>query len=946
MPTLSLRRARWVAFLVATLAALAITSPASAAPPAKGYTCEAKGLTGELGASIGLPLEAIPLIGAGDMNEPCVDDATAPLNDILALLDPLGIEVGAIVGTTTNQPTRGVSEQEPVSRVDIADLDISLLGAADIIRVDAVESEASARCVAGNLQLDATSRVDGIEVFGNPIDPLDLTQPVVEISGGLASLPLVNIIVRLYPNDEVRTADSVTRRALRVEVVTVTTLDIPPLPPVPGPEIKLLELTVGETSVRAFGDPCDPATAPTLGVPDVVDREIGADVTAPEGTTITACEFTVTPDGGAAQTVPGVVVGDRCTAPLPAGDFPIGDYTATVSATTATGGTGTSAPGAFTLGGPTVGTPALESGQVVVPVGPGDGQTVDSCTITITPTGGGAAVPLTATFDPLSERCVADLPAGTDPGDYDVAVTVTDSNGDDATGSGTITVPAAPAGPTVGDPVIDGGDVVVPVTPGDGATVTTCEITVTPAGGGATVPVTDVRYDAATDSCVATLPADLDPGDYDVETKVTDSNGDDATGSGTITVPAAPAGPTVGDPEIEDGKVVVPVTPGDGATVTACTITITPKAGGDPIVLTATYDVDSGLCVADLPTDLAPGDYDVTTTVTDSDGNTADGAGTITVPDTSKPAITVGAPIAVERAVGATVTVPDGVTVASCAVSVTPRGGGAETTVDGVYDAGWCVAYLPADQFPDGEYDLVVRITDGDGREFTGSGPVTVASFVAPTAPPTTTPTTPTTPPTSVADAALQCESRQIVLTDVRRSNGRVRLAGATTRANAGKTVQIRFLATGKVAARAKVKADGSFSTTASQPARRYLRTSSRTKYRAQVDGKSSKALRLVRRMDVTSVRRTGSRIRIAGRATAPRMTVRQTVVLKRRIGCNAWRTVGRAKLTASGRFTITVADVAAGQVAAYRAETRVRSARGKTSAVRTYTLPRYVAAR
>ncbi|MGE4426236.1 MAG: hypothetical protein AB7G37_07285 [Solirubrobacteraceae bacterium] len=935
---MSPRRAPWVSFIVAVIAALAFTSPASAAPPTTGYTCETKGLTGSL-LGIPLPLEALSLVGSGDIGEPCVDDETGPLNQILAILNPLGINLDALHGETSNQPTRGVSEQEPVARTEVTDLGVGLtiltVPLAGILQVDAIESRAAARCVAGVQTLESSYNVDGVSILGGaPI--LNLTEPVEVISDAL-NLPLVQLIVRLYPGEEVKTADSVTRRALRVEVVTRSL----------GVETPAVELTVGESRVDVHGTPCDPATAPTLGVPDAIDRVIGADVTAPEGTTITACEFTITPDGGTAQTLAGTYAGGRCTAPLPAADFPVGDYSATVSATTATGGTGTSGPGTFTLGGPTVGTPAIEGGQVVVPVGPGDGGTVTGCTITITPKGGGAAIPLTATYDSITGRCVADLPADLDPGDYDVDTEVTDSNGDSGTGTGEITIPAGPVAPELGTPVRDGDRVVVPVTPGTGG-VLTCEITVKDSGD-ADVAVTGVTYDPVRGACVGDLPADIAPGDYGVDAKVSDGTLED-TAAGTITVPAPADGPTVGDPEIEDGKVVVPVTPGDGATVEACEITVTPAGGGDPVPVTdVRYDADTESCVGTLPDDLAPGDYDVDTKVTDSNGDEATGSGTITIPAVPvKPDIAVGTPIAIERAVGAPVEVPAGVTVASCTVAVTPRGGGAEITVDGTFTDGWCVAYLAPAQFPDGEYDIVVRVTDADDREFTGAGPVTVASFVAPAPTPTPTPIpTPTPDPgAGVAGAALQCESRQVVLTDVRRSGSRVRLAGAADRAHIGKTVQLRFLATGKVVARAKVGKDGLFSATAKRPAKRYLRSSSKTRYQARVAGKSSKALRLVRRMNFTSVRRTGNRIRFKGRASAPRITSRQTVVLKRRVGCGSWKTIGRVKLTSSGRFTKTVADGQGDQAAAYRADTRVRAQSRKRSAVRTYTLPRYVAAR
>ena len=92
----------------------------------------------------------------------------------------------------------------------------------------------------------------------------------------------------------------------------------------------------------------------------------------------------------------------------------------------------------------------------------------------------------------------------------------------------------------------------------------------------------------------------------------------------------------------------------------------------------------------------------------------------------------------------------------------------------------------------------------------------------------------------------------------------RVRLAGFTTREHAGERVAIRFLGTGKVVARPVVAADGGFSATAPMPPAR-LRDTNRARYVAVVGEHRSIALKLMRRVQVTSVRMASGRFAITG---------------------------------------------------------------------------------
>jgi hypothetical protein len=193
-----------------------------------------------------------------------------------------------------------------------------------------------------------------------------------------------------------------------------------------------------------------------------------------------------------------------------------------------------------------------------------------------------------------------------------------------------------------------------------------------------------------------------------------------------------------------------------------------------------------------------------------------------------------------------------------------------------------------------------------------------------------------------VADLALQCTSRRIVLIDVLRSKGRVKLLGAANRRYAGKRVKIRLMATGKVVARPLVRRTGLFTATAKLP-RKKLRGTNRARYQAEIAKEKSLRLKLVRRMLVSSTGVSGKRVTIAGRVVRPLGAPVQRVIVKRRLSCGRYQVIKRFTPPASGRFKITVGGPGSQQAAVYRLQTRVRKFVSNSKLYPTFTLPRYV---
>jgi hypothetical protein len=193
-----------------------------------------------------------------------------------------------------------------------------------------------------------------------------------------------------------------------------------------------------------------------------------------------------------------------------------------------------------------------------------------------------------------------------------------------------------------------------------------------------------------------------------------------------------------------------------------------------------------------------------------------------------------------------------------------------------------------------------------------------------------------------VADLALQCTSRRIVLIDVVRSKGKVRLLGAANRRYAGKRVKLRFTATGKVVARPRVTRSGLFSARVALPPRK-LRATNRARYVAEIAKEKSLRLKLVRRMLVSSTSVKRRKVTITGRIVRPLAAPVQPVVVKRRLSCGRYRVVKRFTPQADGRFRVTLAGPPRSQAAAYRLQTRVRKFVSNAKTFPTFTLPRYV---
>ncbi len=191
----------------------------------------------------------------------------------------------------------------------------------------------------------------------------------------------------------------------------------------------------------------------------------------------------------------------------------------------------------------------------------------------------------------------------------------------------------------------------------------------------------------------------------------------------------------------------------------------------------------------------------------------------------------------------------------------------------------------------------------------------------------------------TAASTALACTTRRLVLTDVVGKGEKVRLLGVADKRYVGRTVKIVFEADGKTAARAKVRANGEFSTTAKTPSKK-LRSSNRARYRAQIGKEKSRNLKLERRLVVDKVRASNGRVRLIGRVTRPLGTPIQTITLTRRVSCKQSEVIKRFKPDAKGRFSVLVTAPKDATAQVYRFKTKVRKTRSNKKLFPTFTLP------
>lgn len=251
-----------------------------------------------------------------------------------------------------------------------------------------------------------------------------------------------------------------------------------------------------------------------------------------------------------------------------------------------------------------------------------------------------------------------------------------------------------------------------------------------------------------------------------------------------------------------------------------------------------------------------------------------------------------------------------------------------------------------------GPQGFTVKVTD-DGtpalsaeRSFTVTLPGPATPTPTPSPQPSASPSPSPTPSGggTANEVVLGCADRRVVLEDVVPAGRRVKLIGVADRSFAGQTVTIVFGPKSKKVATATVQADGSFATSAPLPPAKIRRTNA-ARYQARVGGQSSLALKLLRRMRITTITASGGVVRIKGRVELPLAIKAKDRVIKLQqvVNCKQAETIKRLKPRSNGAFSVSVPAPSGQRAAVYRLQTRVKRNRKSKRIVNTFTLPRAV---
>ncbi|APD85416.1 Ig-like domain repeat protein [Alteromonas sp. Mex14] len=433
------------------------------------------------------------------------------------------------------------------------------------------------------------------------------------------------------------------------------------------------------------------------------------------GSTVT---ITVTDSVGTVQTFTATVDanGDfSADVPNPMAD---GNFDVTATATDAAGNTATdTVSGDINSAAPTLSLDPLGSGNDTTPTISGDTDLAPGSTVTLTVTDSAGN---TQTFSAIVQgdgSFTADVPASLPEGDYSVTATATDGAGNSAS----VTENGGDIDTTAPSITIDSQGL------GNDATPSISGTTDLNAGDTVSISVTDNAGNTQTFTAIvqndgtysADVPADLAEGSFSVTVTATDDAGNSATAidNNGIIDTAAPTVTLDAQGLTNDATPTISGTT-DLAAGNTVSISVTDSLGNTQ-TFTATVQ-GNGSFSADVPVDLAEGDYTVEVTATDDAGNqntAVDNNGTV---DTTPPVVNLD-PVAsgndATPVLSGTTDLPEGATIT---LVVTDAGGNVQNLTATVNADGTFSVEVPS-ALVDGDYDVTVSASDAAGNSTTVS---------------------------------------------------------------------------------------------------------------------------------------------------------------------------------------------------------------------------------
>ena len=462
-----------------------------------------------------------------------------------------------------------------------------------------------------------------------------------------------------------------------------------------------VDTTAPVITLDPFGTGND--TTPTIG--GSTDLDAGSTVT-----------ITVTDSVGTVQTFTATVDGNgdfSADVPNPMAD---GNFDVTATATDTAGNTATdTVSGDINSAAPTLSLDPLGSGNDTTPTISGNTDVAPGSTVTLTVTDSAGN---TQTFSAIVQgdgSFTADVPASLPEGDYSVTATATDGAGNSAS----VTENGGNIDTTAPSITIDSQGLGNDATPSISGTTDlnagdTVSISVTDNAGNTQTFTATVQNDG---TYSADVPADLAEGSFSVTVTATDDAGNSATAidnNGVIDT-AAPTVTLDAQGLTNDATPTISGTT-DLAAGNTVSISVT-DSQGDTQTFTATVQ-GNGSFSADVPVDLAQGDYTVEVTATDDAGNqntAIDNNGTV---DTIPPVINLD-PVAsgndATPILSGTTDLPEGATIT---LVVTDAGGNVQNLTATVNADGTFSVEVPS-ALVDGDYDVTASASDAAGNNTT-----------------------------------------------------------------------------------------------------------------------------------------------------------------------------------------------------------------------------------
>ncbi|VEL96022.1 Ig-like protein group 3 [Alteromonas sp. 76-1] len=481
-----------------------------------------------------------------------------------------------------------------------------------------------------------------------------------------------------------------------------------------------IDTTAPVISLDAQGTDND--TTPTLS---------GTTDAAP-GSTVT---LTVTDSAGNVQTLTTTVQADGTFSV----DVPValaeGEYSVEASVTDAAGNTATDAnTGEIDTTAPVISLDAQGTDNDTTPTLSGTTDAAPGSTVTLTVTDSAGNVQTLTTTVQADGTFSVDVPVALAEGEYSVEASVTDAAGNTATDANTGEIDTTPPDITLDAQGTDNDTTPTLSGTTDAAPGSTVTLTVTDSAGNVQTLTTTVQVGG---TFSVDVPVALAEGEYSVEASVTDAAGNTATDAniGEIDTTA----PVISlDAQGTDND-TTPTLSGttDAAPGSTVTLTITDSAGNTQTV-TAIVQAD-GTYSADVPAELAEGEFTVNASVTDEAGNTAsvEAQGAI---DVTAPTVSLNDPGINGDTTPTLSGLTDAVPGSTITLSVTDSAGVTQTFSTTVLADGTFTVEVP-NAVAEGTYSVTAEVTDGAGNtaqatasgDYDSTSPSTTVNQPAPT---------------------------------------------------------------------------------------------------------------------------------------------------------------------------------------------------------------------